>query len=103
MFHNWAGKRILQLLEKGEETRSPEANAFLTFDALKLSKMVQAHLVHSVRSAMFKTWPWNLMQLICFVAENGQEALTVLNESVQFVIGMCLHSSLSTKPIFTVD
>lgn len=102
-YHNWSGKRILQLLKKREETASPEANVFLTSEALKLSRMMQAHLAHSMSSSVTTMWPWNLMQLICFATENVQEALTILNEIVQGMIGMCIHSFLSTKPIFTVD
>lgn len=88
MYHNWAGKRILQLLKNTEEELSPEANKLLMSEALKLSRMVQAHLAHSKSSAVVKTWCWNLMQLICIATKNGQEALAVLNESVtEDVIG----------------
>lgn len=82
MYHNWAGKVILQLLKTAEKELSAGANELLPFEALKLSKMMQAHLAHSKNSAMVKTWPWNLMQLICYATKDGQEALTILNEII---------------------
>lgn len=88
MYHNWAGKRILQLLKNTEEQLSREAKKLLMSEALKLSRMVQAHLTHSKSSAVVKPWCWNLMQFICFATKNGQKALAVLNESVtEDVIG----------------
>ena len=81
MYHNWAGKRVLQFLKTAME-HSPGAIELLPSEALKLSRMLQAHLAHSKSSAMLKTWPWNLMHLICLTTKDGQEAVTVLNEIV---------------------
>ena len=98
MHHNWAGKRILQFLKTAKK-QQPRDVVLLPSEALKLSRMLQAHLIHSKSSAMLKTWPWNLMHLICLTTKDGQEAVTVLNEIVtQGAIGkQVLTSSILNR------
>ena len=91
IYHNWAGKRVLQFLKTAMEC-SPSDVVLLPSEALKLSRMLQAHLAHSKSSAMLKTWPWNLMHLICFATMDGQEAVTILDKIMQDAIGKKIFS-----------
>ena len=91
MYHNWAGKRVFQFLKTAME-HSPGAIELLPSEALKLSRMLQAHLAHSKSSAMLKTWPWNLMYLICLTTKDGQEAEVMLEKIMQDAIGKKMFS-----------